>query len=235
MATKPLGGKAYGSIGHLLGSRLGPGDHVVSAGQARIATLRVRDRHDRVIVTEKVDGSCTAVARVKGKIIALGRAGYTAQSSPFKQHWLFDQWVRTQSRRFDALAEGQRMIGEWLAQAHGIRYALGDDRQQPWVPFDVMEGPARLPHDEARRLFAAADLEGTKVLSDGPPLSVAAAEALLGEYGHHGALDPAEGVVWRVERNGDFDFLVKYVRAAKIDGAYLPELTGTDAVWNWSP
>ena len=28
------------------------------------------------------------------------------------------------------------------------------------------------------------------------------------------------------------DFLVKYVRADKVDGRYLPELSGKEAVWN---
>lgn len=77
---KPLGRKAYGSIGHLPGSRLGPGDHHVHAGQGRICTLVARDRHDQIIVTEKVDGSCCAVAKVEGQILALGRAGYPAQT-----------------------------------------------------------------------------------------------------------------------------------------------------------
>src|SRR4051812_45187727 len=35
---KPLGSKGYGSICHLPGSRLGPGDHKLNPGQARILT-----------------------------------------------------------------------------------------------------------------------------------------------------------------------------------------------------
>jgi len=55
----------------------------------------------------------------------------------------------------------------------------------------------------------------------------------LGKHGHYGAIDEAEGAVWRVERKGKVDFLGKYVRAGKIDGKYLPEMTGGEAVWNW--
>ena len=79
--SKPLGGKAYGSIGHLPSSRLGPGDHSVHEGQARICTTKVRDKRDRVIVQEKLDGSCCAVAKVEGRVVALGRAGYLATTS----------------------------------------------------------------------------------------------------------------------------------------------------------
>ncbi len=63
----------------------------------------------------------------------------------------------------------------------------------------------------------------------------------LADGGFHGALDPVEGAVWRVERNalvnpgrsGErcpvVDFLAKYVRPDKIDGCYLPELNGGHA------
>ena len=61
----------------------------------------------------------------------------------------------------------------------------------------------------------------------------------------HGALDPVEGAVWRVERFKQFrvkngferrwivDYLAKYVRPDKKDGIYLPEQSGKEAVWNW--
>lgn len=45
---KPLGQKAYGSIPHLPGSRLGPGDHHCHEGQAKIATEKARDKHEQL-------------------------------------------------------------------------------------------------------------------------------------------------------------------------------------------
>jgi hypothetical protein len=51
----------------------------------------------------------------------------------------------------------------------------------------------------------------------------------------HGAIDEPEGAVWRVERQGQVDFLTKYVRPGKADGCYLPELSGEEPVWNWRP
>lgn len=56
---KPIGRKAYGSIPHLPGSRLGPGDHHIHEGQAAILTQRARDRHDEVLLQEKLDGCFT--------------------------------------------------------------------------------------------------------------------------------------------------------------------------------
>lgn len=71
------------------------------------------------------------------------------------------------------------------------------------------------------------------VLSDGPPLSVEEAVIRLGEHGHHGAQEKPEGAVWRVERRDVFDFMAKWVRPNKVDGLYLPEISGKEAVWNW--
>jgi hypothetical protein len=50
----------------------------------------------------------------------------------------------------------------------------------------------------------------------------------------HGA-EEAEGAVWRVERNGEFDFMAKFVKPTKIDGVFLPEMSLQEAVWNWRP
>ena len=85
-ARKPLGIKNYGSIPHLPGSRVGPGDHKCHEGQERIATRKTRDRHDCILVQEKLDGSNTGVARMDGAIYALTRAGYLATTSPYEQH-----------------------------------------------------------------------------------------------------------------------------------------------------
>jgi hypothetical protein len=75
---KPLGIKNYGSIAHLPNSRMGEGNHKCHEGQARIATLKTRDKHDRVIVQEKLDGSNVGVALVNGVLCPLGRSGYLA-------------------------------------------------------------------------------------------------------------------------------------------------------------
>ncbi len=241
MSDKPLGRKAYGSIGHLPNSRLGPGDHMVSEGQARIATVRARDKHDRVVVQEKLDGSCTAVAKVSGEIIPLGRAGWRAVSSPYAQHVLFHDWVMANWERFDRLLdEGERAVGEWLAQAHGTRYDLTG--RDPWVMFDIMRDDKRLPEVQTYARAANAEFATPKVLNGGlAPMSVQDALAALGPFGFYGAVDPVEGAVWRVERDGKVDFLAKYVRPDKVDGCYLPETTaGKDAgvvetVWNWRP
>jgi hypothetical protein len=230
---KPLGRKAYGHIGHLPQSRMGAGDHKVPEGQARIACLKVRDRHDRVIVQEKLDGSNVAVARYEGEIIPLVRAGYRAASSPFSQHALFHAWVFENNERFDRLLrEGERLVGEWLAQAHGTRYFL---THEPFVAFDLMTEERRTPFDEFQaRVMREFITPRVLHVGAGIPFSVEAALEAVKVSGH-GAIDQVEGAVWRVERRGEVDFLAKYVRPEKVDGCYLPSMTGGEAVWNWRP
>jgi hypothetical protein len=229
--VKPLGGKAYGSIPHLPGSRLGTGDHHCEGGQAAIATEKVRDKHDSVIVQEKLDGSCVAVALVDDNIVALGRTGYLAQSSKYEQHQLFAAWAYANAGRFrEVLWPDERIVGEWLAQAHGTRYRL---QHEPFVAFDIMRGTERAPFCEVqRRLNGRFTMPA--LLSIGPT-SIEKAMGILAGDGFHGAQEAVEGAVWRVERQGKVDFLAKYVRHDKADGLYLPDVSGQPAIWNWRP
>jgi len=241
MNRKPLGGKNYGSIPHLPGSRMGPGDYSCHEGQARISNHQSRDMHDLIIVQEKLDGSNVGVAKIDGQVLALTRAGYLANTSPYEQHHKFHAWVAANSDRFETLLDdGERIVGEWLLQAHGTRYFL---EHEPFVVFDIMRGSKRVTYGVLKDRVA-----GRFVLPNtihvGGPLSIADAMAKLGEFGAHGALDPIEGAIWRVERNeviapnrnGErrwiVDFLVKYVRPDKADGSYLETMTGKPAVWN---
>jgi hypothetical protein len=138
---KPLGRKAYGSIPHLPFSRLGEGDHHIEIGQAEIATKKARDKNDLIIVQEKLDGSNCSVAKVDGQILALGRSGYLAETSPYEQHRLFAKWVKSNEQRFAKLLnEKERVCGEWLAQAHGTIYKLS---HEAFVPFDLITGNER--------------------------------------------------------------------------------------------
>jgi len=239
-AAKPLGQKAYGSIGHLPTSRVGPSDWHVHAGQARICTVKKRDRHDIVIVQEKLDGSCVSAAKIDGKILALTRAGYHARTSPYAQHHLWADWVDANCDRFDCLlSEGQRVVGEWLALAHGTKYHLAI--LEPFVAFDLMTGTERMTYSNFNSEIDGAFQTPKRLNWDDEAMPVEEAIRLLGPYGYHGALEQVEGVVYRVERfdrkTMDFkvDFLAKYVRHDKQDGKYLSGVMGGEDVWNWRP
>ena len=213
---------------------MGPGDHAISEGQARIATEKARDAFDVIIVTEKLDGTNVGIARIEDAIYALNRAGYLAESSPYEQHHLFAAWVHARDDFWrEVLAPGERLVGEWLAQAHSTRYTLP---QGPFAAFDLMEGKKRRAFIELAERCANHAIPTPKLLHTGPPISVGSAMALHGS-GSHGC-EESEGAVWRIERAGQFDFMAKWVRPDKIDGKYLPELANSISnvpVWNWRP
>jgi len=241
MSKKPTGGKNYGSIGHLPDSRLGPSDHKITEGQASICCVKKRDKHDRIVVQEKLDGSNVGVAKVDGQLYPLTRAGYIANTSPYEQHHKFHEWAVQNSDRFDALlGERERAVGEWMYQAHGTRYNM---EHEPFVLFDIMTGKQRITSD-ALDLRDHDFILPYRVSNDGEPMSIKDALDELGEYGQHGAIDPIEGVMYRVERNNlvdkkkggarhwEVDYLAKFVKADKKDGCYLESVTGEPPVIN---
>jgi hypothetical protein len=235
MKKKPLGHKNYGHIPHLPGSRMGPGDHKCHAGQEKIALKKARDKYDRIIVQEKLDGSNVGVARIDDILYPLTRSGYLANTSPFKMHHVFNDWVFTNMDRFmSVLKNDERICGEWLLIAHGTCYDLP---HEPFVAFDIMtDKHKRMPFDECseriNNLFVM-----PHVVSDNGPISIENVLKLLGTYGFHGAKESVEGAIWRVERSvlidkqrGNIagrthkvDFIVKYVRPDKEDGKYLDQ------------
>jgi hypothetical protein len=221
----------------------GGGDHHCHDGQDAICTTKTRDKHDFIIVQEKLDGSNVGIAKVDGKVVALGRSGYEASTSKYEQHQKFAAWVREHYARFDALLrEGERLVGEWMLQAHGTRYRL---EHEPFVAFDLMIGTERLTLDEFNARVEPFNVVVAKRLHySRTPCSIERALALLGPFGYHGALEQVEGAVWRVERDvldnkrqgggrhRVVDFLTKYVRPDKVDGCYLESVTGKPNVWN---
>lgn len=235
--TRPLGGPAYGSIPHLPGSRTGPADRHLDLARARRGLSEARHGCE-VFVEEKLDGSCVAAARIGERILALGRRGDLAARSRNEGRQLWAAWVAAEEARFRRLlAPGERVVGEWLALVHGTRYAL---EHEPFVAFDLFDAAGeRLSHDLRWLRLEAEGFATPTLLHRGGPLSLAAADALLGPRGHHGALDPAEGAVWRVERHrggrARVEWVAKFVRQGKEDGCLLPERTGRPALWNWRP
>ena len=226
---RPLDRKNYGSIPHLPQSRKGS-DKRISEGQARIATEKARDSNDEIIVQEKLDGSNVGIARKDGQIIPLSRAGYRAETSPYEQHHEFANWVLQPNnwKRFtELLNEGERLVGEWLMQAHGTRYNL---QHEPFVAFDLMAGSKRFIYDKLVDRTKPFDVVLPYLIHKGSPISVEKALGKLGRKGFHGADDFAEGAIWRVERDGEVDFLAKYVRPEKKDGVYLDK-----SIFNWRP
>jgi len=191
--------------------------------------MKARDKNDRVYVQEKLDGSCCAVALLNGELIPLGRAGYRALTSNYEMHKHFHNWVMLNEAKFrEILHERERIVGEWLMQAHGTTYDLTG--RDPFVAFDIMrDGHSRMPVEDFLSRVDGAFSTPHLIASEQIPVEEAMAR--LGEFGFYGATEPVEGAMWRVERNGKVDFLCKFVRPDKVDGKYL----NGEPVWNLHP
>lgn len=218
---KPLGKKNYGSIPHLSGSRLGLKDYHIGLGQELIATVKARDKHDKIIVQEKLDGANVGIyKKADNELYALTRSGYNCNQSPYSTHKAFATYLRFNLEKYNQiLKDGERICGEWLWEAVGTKYKL--PHKSYFVPFDIMTGNERLPYHLFFERMMLAEIPIPRLLHIGEPISVANALFNLGDFGYHGALEPAEGLVYRVERKEKVDFLAKFVRHGKVDGKYL--------------
>lgn len=228
----PLGRATYGKIPHLPGSRTGPADRHAPPGWSRVCTVEAGGGQT-VVVEEKLDGSCVCAARIGDEVLALGREGRRASESPNEGRRLWAAWVERHRERFLAvLRPGERLIGEWLALVHSTRYALA---HEPFVAFDLFSAGERLVRVALEERLAPGAFTLPALVHRGGALSIEGAMAKLGERGLHGAVDPVEGAVWRVEEHDRVRFVAKFVRPGKQDGALLPEATGQPALWNWRP
>lgn len=234
---KPLGKKNYGSIPHLSSSKLGPADRFIHEGQEAILTRKTRDAEDEILVFEKYDGSNVGIAKVNGKIVALTRSGYLASTSPYLQHHYFDKWVSERASIFgEIIDEGDRLVGEWLLQAHGVRYEI--NHVEPIVFFDYFRGSERVLYSDLLCKVHPAQqkilISTPRVISIGRPVEP---KDLLDRLSLKDPvitrIDPAEGMVYRVERKGRVDFLAKWVRSDYEPGKYIIGVEEKDFIYNY--
>ena len=194
--------RLYGSIPHLPGSRAAS-DKTKTAAQAQrsLDPAAARDGEE-VIVQEKLDGSCVAILRdATGKLEARGREGNLAAESRNDARRMFSTWLADNAARLSkVIGEEEVLVGEWLALVHGTRYRL---HHEPFVAFDLLKaGRVRVTVDELSERLAPAGVRMPAVVHRGAPCGTSAACVLLGEHGRHGAIDPPEGLVYRVEHGG---------------------------------
>ncbi|MEM6432387.1 MAG: RNA ligase family protein [Cyanobacteria bacterium P01_D01_bin.115] len=227
MIKKPLGRKAYGSIPHLPGSKLGPGDHHISEGQARMLLEKPR-KGDTIVIQVKLDGSNVAVAKLlDGRIVPLTRSGYVAETSPYLLHHLFSDWVYSKSAIFESLLNlGEWISGEWMAQVHSIVYEL---HAEPFIPFDIFSGGTRITYSKLRERLQPLGLhvpslifQSTAVGCDDTLSMNLVKQELTHRWNGVRPLESHEGAVWRYEnKQGQVEFMAKWVRPDFVAGKFL--------------
>lgn len=229
---KPLNRKNYGSIPHLSNSKLGEGDYYIGEGQERILTIKKRDKYDNILVFEKYDGSNVGVGKFENKIYALTRSGYEAKTSPYKQHHFFGEWVSKNESLFDSmLKNSERITGEWLLQAHGLKYKIEGD---PIVFFDFFTASnERILQNDLLEICLKYNLRMPRLIHEGDSMPVKDLLPILNiKTRSIESEDNPEGMVYRVEHKGKVDFLAKWVRSDFPTGKYCIGIEEDNLVWN---
>ncbi len=218
--------KTYNKIPHLPSSRLGEGDHCVDINTESLLTKDCPNEC-LVIVQEKLDGSNVCVVRHKGKLFALSRSGYDCSNSNQEQHRMFAAYVKKYINKFSSIIinDGDRIVGEWLALAHGTIY---EGIEEPFVPFDMYIDKKQLSYWEFLTKISRVELEPPALLHVGGACSIRRALKLLTKYSEW---DDNEGVIYRLEENMIPKIMAKYVNHDKVDGKYLKD--GIMPIYNW--
>lgn len=222
---KPITYKAYGSIPHITGynSKFSKGDKGLNPGQTKILFKQHSRKNDRIITQIKLDGSCCAVRKHNGYLTPLTRVGRIANTSSFTQHHKFAKFVALHYDAFNMLLnDGERVVGEWLYQVHGTRYALIDEPMIKLFPlFDIFtKDNKRIPFDSFKhRVSLTGFLTVPEITKEYSKLDEILPE-LETNYGFN-VVGKHEGFIFRCEHEGKFDFLGKYVRPDFIPGKYL--------------
>jgi ATP-dependent RNA circularization protein (DNA/RNA ligase family) len=233
--SRVLSYKTYNSIGHLPNSRTGIADSRISEQSAKQMVSELPNQQSLVIVQEKIDGSNVCVVRHSGELITLGRSGFPCKDSNQEQHRMFDSWVKVHKDKFEKLLpnESDRVVGEWIALAHGTKYTIGPDGdyEQPFIAFDLFNGSdlKACSFIETTQRVYAVGLIMPKVIHIGGACSVSRAlKILTQEVGTH-----AEGVVYRLEEAGKLKTIAKFVKHDKVDGLFMIDRESSEYIWNW--
>jgi len=214
--------KPYHSIGHLSKSRLGEKDHHIDIGQEKLLTEKFPPIECILYLEEKMDGSNVSVIRKEGEIIAVGRSGYGCKESNQEQHRRFAKFVEDNKEKFEQLLpnENDRVVGEWMALAHGTLYK---DLPSPFMAFELYYGKEAQNDKTRRAAFKEVKIEQVPLLAKTThPISIEKALEIANKHRSN-----CEGVVYRLER---FDnkkdnyvpwIIAKIVKQDKVDGFYF--------------
>jgi len=227
--------KCYFSIPHLPGSlKTDRKDGDVQPEEGKHFTIKCKEKNDVVIVTEKLDGTCMGVIKDEdGQIYAINRSGYLAETSPWKHQRYFAQYVNRHYEKLDSvLSPGQRMMGEWMILAHGIKY---DSLPCCWFVFDILGPKGFVPYAEHHKYIPDMSWCHVPIIYQGPAISIEDAWKITPPHGFINC-DKPEGLVYRIERNGKTIALAKWVRPDFEPGKYLSGISGSNIdVWNVHP
>jgi hypothetical protein len=226
-----LGERPYHSIPHMPGSRVGPADRHINDGQYQ-RYMQIKDYRERIAVTEKLDGTCVGVVKTENGLVAIQRNGHPCSESPYEMHHRFAVYVKYRKVKFATILGeiGDRIMGEWVAQAHGIIY---DQLPDLFFAFDAKLGGVWVDTMTLRDQCSAVGLFAVglfvvPLIHYGMPLEPQYWEKLTRRSAFR-SKGPAEGLVFRRELDSKRIDIAKWVRSDHVPGRYLPDVDGSES------
>lgn len=196
----------YPSIPHLPNSKYGKDDKGIHAGMAQYCISKYRP-DTKIIVTEKVDGSNVSIINEDGVIKALSRGGYLAEHSNYEHHRNFASYVNDHYYYLlNRIPQGERVVIEDLTVPHGTIYKNAPRH----LVIDWKLEKGRKLWDDYEDLLGMPRIK--TIYSGLIPISVDDIKKAMPKKGFYKSKEGYEGLVYRVEREGKFDFLAKWVR-----------------------
>lgn len=202
----------FGHIKHLSGSKLIDKEDVLMSVEAQKKfTDKVQDpTHDRIIVSEKIDGMNGGAVKKNGLIYPINRKGYDSRQmgttheelKPLGNGWA--QWVDDHYETLDELLEeGERLVFENAMFQHTIRYKFKNGNGPVFLLAKFDNNNKKLPFEENIKLAEKIGITIPPVLYTGV-IAIDPRE-LIRQFpkGLVGAIDGIEGVVYRYEHIDD--------------------------------
>jgi len=189
-------------------SKRGANDKGIHEGMAVYCESKYR-KNTKIHITEKVDGANVSIVNIGGEFIAFSRNGYKCEGSHYTHHIKFDlmvkEWVDSGMLSRFNLPEGERVVFESLTTPHGTLYKDAPD----YVLIDWITPSGRKLWDNYDNFLSVRKVK--TIYSGLIPISVEDILKVTPKKGFYGA-NKMEGLVYRIERAGNFDFFAKWVR-----------------------
>lgn len=208
--------KNFGHIKHLTGSKMiDSGDSLLSIQEQYKYTTCKRDIHDKVIITEKIDGMNAGVVKINGLLYPISRRGYDVRTLPehfdnselLAETWL--DWVDKHYELYDSmLEEGERLAFENAILQHTLFYEFKGDPVFLLAKFTAKN--KRINNSSLTELAQSRGVRQPPILNIGVAVQP---QIILEQYpkGLVGVKGKMEGIVYNYEHQGEHVECAKFV------------------------
>lgn len=143
--------KGYSSIPHLSGSKMTSKEDIRLLNGEEYFTIKTKEKKDKVLILEKIDGCCISVRRDGDTLIPATRNGFSIDDGQYAHIKAFLPFLEENKQVFlSALADGETVYGEWTFAEHGTPKSA---YKKLFYPFDIVGVDGKIPYLDVQRRF----------------------------------------------------------------------------------